>query len=153
MASKPSDFSRWGSLTQLGLTEDDLLNIIVRREGGYTPPSYHDPPTYGTIFELHYYSNYIAGNVRRKPNRVLKCLLDTLFPSFSVSRADRLERRVILLNSKVESMSKEELDEYLQQKWIPQATGIYHIWLESIKILTLKKKNIYIIYIILYIRL
>lgn len=122
MAAKASSFSKWGYLKTCGITEEQLLNVIVRGDKCSIPA---DPPTYGIVLELYYFANEIATNLQRRPNRILKCLMDTLFPHFSISRADRLERKMKALCTPLKCMAKEELAEYLQRKWIPQPTGVY----------------------------
>ena len=124
MAAKANSFSKWGYLKQCGLTEGQLVNVIVRSEECCIPV---EPPTYGIVLELYYFANEIAADLHRRPNRVLKCLMDTLFPTFSISRADRFQRRVKALCTPLESMAMEELAEYLQRKWIPQSTGVYNM--------------------------
>ena len=47
-----------------------------------------------------------------------------LFPDFTVSRADQLERRIKNLYDQSNNMVKEELDEFLEKCWIPQPTGM-----------------------------
>ena len=86
-----------------------------------------DSPSYGVLFELLDFSRSNAKLLKSKPNRILKCLVDTLFPLCSVSRADRLEKRIETLMQPVIKLSTEEEQvEYLQQKWKPQATGDYY---------------------------
>ena len=124
MAAKRS--YQWRSLKEIGLSEDHLLSVLIR---GEVPDQYRlqhsDPeaPTYGTVIELYHFANEFASSLHRRPNRILKSLVDTLFPNFSISRADRLERRVKRLCTNLASMTKEELDEYLDRRWIPQPTG------------------------------
>ncbi len=114
-------FGKWGFLEKLGITEEQFMTVIVRGEINQMT----DPPTYGTVIELYYFASEVAGSLRQRPNRVLKCLMDLLFPQFSVSRADRLERRVRRLCNCLERMTEEELAEYLQRLWIPQPTGMF----------------------------
>ena len=116
MAAKRS--YQWRSLKEIGLSEDHLLSVLIR---GEVPDQYRlqhsDPeaPTYGTVIELYHFANEFASSLHRRPNRILKSLVDTLFPNFSISRADRLERRVKRLCTNLASMTKEELDEYLDR--------------------------------------
>ena len=85
-----------------------------------------DSPSYGVLFELLYFSRSNAKLLKFKPNKILKCLVDTLFPLCSVSRGDRLERRIETLFQPLFKLStQEEQVEYLQRKWKPQATGKY----------------------------
>ena len=108
------------------MTEEQLLNVIVRGEKCSVSA---EPPTYGIVLELYYFANETAGDLHRRPNRILKCFMDTLFPTFSISRADRLERKVKALCTPLKSMAMEELAEYLQRKWIPQSTGLYYMYI------------------------
>ena len=126
MAAKASSFSKWGSLENLGITEDQLLNVIVRGDPVDSYSLTTDPPTYGILIELYFFANEIAGSLHRRPNRILKCFMDVLYPQFSISRADRLERRVKTCIH-LESMTMEELNEFLQRKWIPQPTGMHFV--------------------------
>ena len=123
MATCASSCSRWGILNEIGITEDDLLNILVRGDCSAVNKLHGDIPTYGLVIELFYFADEVAESLHRRPNRILKCLLDTLYPQFSISRADRLERRVRTLCAPLERMAKEEMDEYLRNKWMPQPTG------------------------------
>ena len=137
MAEKACAFSKWGLLKEIGLTEDQLLRFLVRGEAIDCLTS--DTPTYGTVIELYYFAREFASSLCRKSNRILKCLMDELFPKFSISRADRLERRVKTICGHLDTMSKEELEEYLQEHWIPQPTGIcsvYYMNSDSVRLLS-----------------
>lgn len=121
-AAKASSFSKWGCLSKCDITEDQRLNVIVGGDPIHNSCLPTDP-TYGIILELYYFANEVSCSLRRRSNRILKCLVDILFPNFSISRADRLERRVKILCAPLENMTMEELDENLRRKWIPQPTG------------------------------
>ena len=92
MAAKES--YQWRSLKEMGLSEGHLLSVIIRGEvPDHLQDSDLEAPTYGTVIELYHFANEFASSLHRRPNRILKSLMDTLFPNFSISRADRLERR------------------------------------------------------------
>ena len=92
MASKWSSFSKWGLLEAAGITEDLLLanstkasNVCYELTTG---------PTHGILIELYHFASITASTLQQRPNRVLKLLVETLFPQCKVSWADRLERRI-----------------------------------------------------------
>ena len=85
-----------------------------------------DVSTYGILIELYHFGCDNSSALKLKVNRLLKVLVDTLFPLCSVTRADRLERRIKGLCLPLESMSKEAQALYLQKQWIPQPTGVLH---------------------------
>lgn len=119
MASKVN-FSKWGFLVKLGVSEDQLLNALVRGDPINNCLLNNEHPTYGVLFELYYFANDNTDRLHRRPNRILKCLMDMLYP---VSRADRFERRVKILCSHLQNMTMEEVQEFLQNTWIPRPTG------------------------------
>ena len=143
MAAKES--YQWRSLKEMGLSEGHLLSVIIRGEvPDHLQDSDLEAPTYGTVIELYHFANEFASSLHRRPNRILKSLMDTLFPNFSISRADRLERRVKSLCTNLESMTKEELDEYLDRRWIPQPTGTFcciHNFVHSLSFCKLASKG------------
>ena len=143
MAAKES--YQWRSLKEIGLFEDHLLSVLIRGEvPDHLQDSDPEAPTYGTVIELYHFANEFASSLHRRPNRILKSLMDTLFPNFSISRADRLERRVKSLCTNLESMTKEELDEYLDRRWIPQPTGRFccmHNFVHSLPFCKLASKG------------
>ena len=56
MASCASSCSRWGILNEIGITEDDLLNILVRGDTSAVNKLHGDIPTYGLVIELLIFS-------------------------------------------------------------------------------------------------
>jgi hypothetical protein len=73
------------------------------------------------------------GKTSRKTNQIMKKLIDTLFPSCSVTRANRLVNRIrtLLLPLTTGSISDNEQEKvFLCKQWKPQATGIfqYHVY-------------------------
>ena len=124
-------FSKWGLLETAGLNEGILLSILAN--GGNEAseecqyPQVTTVPTCGILIELYHFASTIACTLRRRPNRVLKLLVETLFPLCKVSRADRLERRIKQFCNQLDSIENEEQDDYLQMEWTPQATGIVHV--------------------------
>ena len=48
--------------------------------------------------------------------------VEALFPQCKVSRADRLERRIIYFDHQLDSIAFKEQGDYLRKEWIPQAT-------------------------------
>ena len=120
MATKENTFSKWGCQEKLNITENLLMNVIINGDSVETHCLPTEPPTYGIVLELYYFANEIACSLHRKPNRILKCLMDALYPEFSISRADRLEKKVKILCSCLENNSSIDLN----KKWIPQPTGI-----------------------------
>ena len=123
--STESDYSKWGMLEALGITEDMLRSIIVNNSVEYVPAIDCDAPTYGVIMVLYHFTQSVFKEFKRKQNRLLKLLVDTLFPMFTISRADRLERKIRALCLSYESMVTEERKTYLQTQWRPQPTGDY----------------------------
>ena len=124
MASKPSSFSKWGLLEAAGISESTLFTILANgSEAALVCNELKTLPTRGILIELYQFAHATASTLQRRPNRVLKLLLETLFPQCKVSRADRLERRVKHFHNQLDSMEVEEQDDYLQTEWIPQATG------------------------------
>lgn len=126
---KAIPYSKWGMLEAVGITEHLLLGIFTNDESenvlkctGNVP----DVPTYGLLIELYHFACDNSSVLKLKVNRLLKVLVDTLFPLCSVSRADRLERRIKGLYFPLESMSKEAQALYLQKHWMPQPTGVLH---------------------------
>ena len=116
-------------LEEAGLTGDLLLQVLENNYTGslhsYTSFQAQDAPTYGILIGLFYFAANIASQVHRKPNRVLKQLVDTLFPQYTITRADRLERKIKSLCLPLDSMVElGTTREYLQTHWIPQPTGI-----------------------------
>ena len=109
-------------LHRAGITENMLQEIIAN--GATTSPISNDAPTYGILIELYHFSHSVAKALKCRPNRVLKLLVDSLFPHCVVSRADRLERRIQAIYLSVERLSKDEIPEYLCRQWMPQPTGI-----------------------------
>ena len=125
MASKPSSFSKWGLLEAAGITEDLLLTILANStKTSDVCYELTTRPTHGILIELYHFASITASTLQRRPNRVLKLLVETLFPQCKVSRADRLERRIKCFDHQLDSIASEEQDNYLQKEWTPQATGI-----------------------------
>ena len=126
-------YSKWGMLEAVGITEHVLLCILANSGSNHDQTddilkckkNVPEVPTYGLLIELYYFARDVSLVLKRKVNRLLKVLVDTLFPLCSVSRADRLERRIRSLLSCLDSMSKEEQVLHLQKQWIPQPTGKY----------------------------
>ena len=112
-------------LIKAGITEAMLLEIVAN--GSTTLPKCIPltAPTYGILIELYHFSHTVADTLKRRPNRVLKLLVDFLFPFCAVSRADRLERRVQNMHRSLESLSKEQIPDFLCTQWMPKATGVY----------------------------
>ena len=125
MASKPSSFSKWGLLKAAGITEDLLLTILANStKASDVCYELATGPTHGILIELYHFASITASTLQRRPNQVLKLLVETLFPQCKVSRADRLERRIKCFDRQLDSIASEEQDDYLQKEWTPQATGI-----------------------------
>ena len=104
-------------LHRAGITKDMLKEIITN--GAITSILSDDAPTYGILIELYHFSHSVAKTLKYRPNRVLKLLVDSLFPRCVVSRADKLERRVQAICLSVEKLSKDEIPEYLCRQWMP----------------------------------
>ena len=88
MATKPSSTSKWGLLEAAGITEDLLLKIVTTSEAEHPQSWANITPTYGILVELYFFANDVASGLHQRPNRILKSLVDALFPQCSVSRAD-----------------------------------------------------------------
>ena len=124
MASKPSSCGKRGLLEAAGITEDLLLTILANStEASDMCYKLATGPTRGILIELYHFAMITASTLQRKPNRVLKLLVETLFPQCKVSRADRLERRIKYFDHQLNSIAFEEQSDYLQKEWTPQATG------------------------------
>ena len=124
-ASKPSSFSKWGLLEAAGITEDLLLTILANStKASDVCYKLTTGPTHGILIELYHFACITSSTLQRRPNRVLKLLVETLFPQCKVSRADRLERRIKCFDRQLDSIASEEQDDYLHKEWTPQATGI-----------------------------
>ena len=116
-----SDFT---SLDELGLSESALKNIATVTSCQSLPPSLSNAPSHGVLLGLLVFAKTFAKVLKCKPNRILKCLVDTLFPTCSVARADRLLRKVQNLSKFYDTLSTpEEKMDYLQQTWKPCPTG------------------------------
>ena len=125
MASKPSSFSKWGLLKDAGITEHLLLTILTNStEASDVCYKLTTGPTRGILIELYHFASITASTLQLRPNRVLKLLVETLFPQCKVSRADRLERRIKYFDHQLDSIAFEEQGDYLQKEWTPQVTGI-----------------------------
>ena len=127
MASKSStsSFSKWGLLEAAGITKDLLLTILANStKASDVCYELTTGPTRGILIELYHFASITASILQRRPNRVLKLLVETLFPKCKVSRADRLERRIKCFDQQLDSIASEELDDYLHKEWTPQATGM-----------------------------
>jgi hypothetical protein len=126
MACKPSSFSKWGLLEAAGITEYLLLTILASStKASDVCHELTTGPTRGILIELYHFASITASTLQRRPNRVLKLLVETLFPQCKVSWADRLERRIKFFDRQLDSITLEEQNDYLQKEWIPQATGTY----------------------------
>ena len=68
MATCASSCSRWGILNEIGITEDDLLNILVRGDCSAVNKLHGDIPTYGLVIELFYFADEVAESLHRRPN-------------------------------------------------------------------------------------
>ena len=127
MASKQSYFSKWGLLEAAGISEDVLLTILANgTEASELCNKLGAIPTRGILIELRLFANAMASTLQRRPNRVLKLLVETLFPQCKISRADRLERRIKHFHDQLDSLAFEDQEDHLYMEWIPQATGIKH---------------------------
>lgn len=116
-------YSKWGMLDSVGLTEDMLLSILLNNSVvGLNVPDI-EAPTYGVLMELYQYTSDVSDKLERKQNRLLKLLVDTLFPMCSIGRADRLERKIASFCSLYQQMPIEERVLFLQTQWRPQPTG------------------------------
>ena len=63
---------------------------------------------------------------KARANTMLKYLIDKLFPLCSVSRADRLKRRIDQLLAPLSSLSDDnETNLFLRKTWKPQPTGSF----------------------------
>lgn len=67
-AAKASSFSKWGHLNKCGITEDQLLNVIVRGDPLHNS-CLPTEPTYGIILQLYYFANEVSCSLHRRPNR------------------------------------------------------------------------------------
>ena len=122
-------FSKWGMLKSLGITEDMLLSITM---SGHIAADHVDcslpdieAPSYGALMELYYFTQGIHKLLNRNQNRLLKLLVDNLFPAISISRSDRQERKLKGMCDSYCSMPAEEQVLHLQKCWRPQPTGWY----------------------------
>ncbi len=107
---------------QRNLTDSILLQILSNDFAAEDCFDFTSTPSYGILIGLHYYSIKACRSLHyKKPNRVLKKLVDYLFPLCTISRADRLERKINSLLLKAQTV--ENLNEYLRTEWKPQATG------------------------------
>ena len=122
----------WGILEEAGITEqflsdmftNDESNQLICRESFLNIP---DVPTYGILIELYKFACEHAADFKLEVNRILKVLIDTMFPVCSVSQADRLERRIKGFCVPLDSMTQDEQVVYLQTQWTPQPTGVLPI--------------------------
>ena len=126
-------YSKWGKLEEVGITEQLLFDVFTNDESNFEsnqmmctklPENLPDVPTYGLLIELYDFACEHSADLKLKVNHILKVLVDTLFPECSVSRADRLERRIKGLCDPLHSMSKDEQAVYLQKQWMLQPTGV-----------------------------
>ena len=116
-----TDNSQWGMLKALGKTENHLLSIVGNNFTEKVPDV--EAPTYGVLIELYHISQSIASEIKRRPNRLLKLFVDTLFPASTVTRADRLERKIRGLCTSYSSLPPKQKVLFLQKQWKPQPTG------------------------------
>ena len=131
VAASSTSSNQSEAFQKLGVTEGMLMDIAAK---GTTTTvhtschiSHHVAPTYSVLIELYLFAKSIAESVNRRPYRVLKLLVDSLFPQCSISRADRLERLVQNLRYQLKTLKAEQVPEYLQKQWRPQATGMHLI--------------------------
>ncbi len=113
-------YSKWGMLDSVGLTEDMLLSILLNNSVvGLNVPDI-EAPTYGVLMELYQYTSDVSDKLERKQNRLLKLLVDTLFPMCSIGRADRgkLHHFVVYINRCQRVL-------FLQTQWRPQPTPLF----------------------------
>ena len=95
--NKASSCSKWGILEAIGITEYLLLDIFANDESEDVlkcAENVPDIPTYGLLIELYHFACDNSSILKLKVNRLLKVLVDTLFPRCTVSQADHLKRRV-----------------------------------------------------------
>ena len=116
-----TNYSQWGMLKASGITEDHLLSIVGNNFTENVPDI--DAPTYGVLIELYHISQTVASKIECRPNRLLKLFIDTLFPTSSVTRADRLERKIRGLFTSYSSLPPKQKVVFLQKLWKPQPTG------------------------------
>ena len=119
MVSKPRSYSQWGLLEAAGISESTLFAILANSNEAASAVC---KPTRGILIELLHFAHDTATTLQRRPNRILKLLVET-FPQCKVSRADRLERRIKHYHSQLDSVACEDQNDFLQKEWIPQATG------------------------------
>ena len=111
-------------MSSIGITEGLLKSLLLGSQ--IEMPVLPDSPSYGMLLELMDFAEKSAKStcMRSRPNKVLKYLVDILFPSCSVTRADKLEKRVRALMLPLDSLSEDERKDYLQKRWKPQPTGM-----------------------------
>ena len=119
-------------LHAIGLNTDLLQSILTEEIPQQVDIHVHVPehPSYGVLLELMTFSANYAVSGSSKPkirirNAILKTLIDKLFPVCSVSRADRLARRIKQLLLPLESFSNHDDEKviFLNKTWRPQPTG------------------------------
>ena len=123
MASKPRTYSQWGFLKAAGISESTLFTILANSSEAASAVCKETLPTRGILIELFHFAHDTATTLKRRPNRILKLLVEMLFPQCKVSRADRLERKIKHFYSQLDSVACEDWNDFLQKEWIPQATG------------------------------
>ena len=111
-------------MSSIGITEGLLESLLLGSQ--IEMPVLPDSPSYGMLLELMDFAEKSAKStcMRSRPNKVLKYLVDILFPSCSVTRADKLEKRVRALMLPLDSLSEDERKDYLRKRWKPQPTGM-----------------------------
>lgn len=120
----------------MSLTQD-FLESVLPADRDHDPklqmPQLPDAPSYSMLLELLEFAENIASSVQsrsratraRTCRKVLKLLVDLLFPLCSISRADKLEKRIRSLLLPLHSLSENDKEAFLQKIWKPQPTGMH----------------------------
>jgi hypothetical protein len=113
-------------LQLLGIKPEDLMLMITGRHDDNVISASgcsSEWPTFRTLSEILEFANKNSSILKLRRNRILKLLLDKLFPHCTISRADRLERRILELFDDIPKDENLQM-KYLEQQWKPQATSI-----------------------------
>ena len=130
LAGKSHESPNRGMLDAIGLTEDVLCEVLTGSADHSILANLEDTPSYCVLIELYFFCVQYSSLSKLKLNIVLKKCVDALFPSCTVSRADRLERRVRGFCVAIDSMPEPEKLLFLQKHWRPQPTGSYYMLLQ-----------------------
>ena len=116
------------SLVAFGVATNHLESLLCQPNDTTVPciipalAKLPEAPSYGILMELLEFAESKGSSKACHVNKIFKQLIDTLFPGCSVSRADRLMRRIRKLLNPIDSMSDSERASFIMKTWKPQPT-------------------------------